>query len=504
MRRRRLLPGVIFLMIAIPGQICSQTPAGGIDLTTTQAANIPDKLIDRIDRRTISLDHELDQQTDAYLSRMARLEAKLKKRLMAIDSAQAAKLFSGDPTAVYAGLAGSLKGVGVNGTSLTGGESASIRSMGPEYLPYADSLQGMLGFLNKYPSLIGSNATLQGRIMGSLSDLQQFQAKLQSADAIKQYIQTRKAAIEQALAQYTHLSPGISSALDGFKRQAYYYSDQIRAYREMLNDPDKMFREALKTLNKLPAFANFMKQNGFLAGLFSVPGGYDQAQGVEGMQTREQVLSIIQNQVGQGGASGASAIQTSLSNASQDISKVQSKLSSLGAGSGDMDMPNFKPNSQHNKSFWRRIELGTYFQTTPATTVYPTYSDFGLTVGYKLGHGNSIGIGGSYKIGWGTPLQNVSVSSEGVGLRSYIDIHLKKSFSLTGGLEANYLKPFRRFQDVPSIDRWATSGLIGISKQVSMKSRVFKKAQVSFLWDFLSYYHEPRTQPVIFRIGYAL
>jgi len=494
MKGKQLLPWLFGLIWGIPGPVNCQTTSDGPAAASIEARGLSDKLLDRIDKRTASVDQQLDRQTDAYLSRLARWEAKIKRRLTAVDSAQAARLFSNDPNQVYATLA---KGV----TNVT---SKPVTSMGPEYLPYADSLQGILGFLNKYPSLLGSNPTLQNKIAGSLAQWQQLQAKLQSADQIKQFVQSRKIEIEHALAQYAHLPPGINSALDGFKRQAYYYSDQVHAYREMLNDPDKIFRRALAILNKVPAFTNFMKQNGFLAGLFSVPGAYDQPQGVDGLQTRDQVLALIQNQVGQGGASGAAAIQNSLSAASQDIGRIQNKLSSLGGGSGDMDMPNFKPNNQRNKSFLHRLELGTYFQTTPATSVYPTYSDIGLTVGYKLGHGNSIGIGGSYKIGWGTPLQHVSVSSEGVGLRSYLDIHLKKSFSLTGGLEANYLTPFRRFQDVPSVNRWTSSGLIGISKQISMKSRLFKKTQVSFLWDFLSYYHQPKTPSVVFRVGYAL
>ena len=182
---------------------------------------------------------------------------------------------------------------------------------------------------------------------------------------------------------------------------------------------------------------------------------------------------------------------------------MQNKLSSLGAGSGDMQMPDFKPNDQHNKRFWKRLELGTYLQTTPATSLYPTYSDLGLTLAYQLGHSNTIGIGASYKLGWGTPLQHIAISSQGAGLRSFIDIHLKKTFSLSGGFEMNYLTPFKRFQDLRALSAWTQSGLIGFTKTVSMKNRVFRKTQLSFLWDFLSYYQTPKTQPIIFRVGYG-
>jgi hypothetical protein len=221
------------------------------------------------------------------------------------------------------------------------------------------------------------------------------------------------------------------------------------------------------------------------------------------MQTRDQVMGMIKSQIGQGGGGGAAAIQNSLNIAKQDINNLHNKLSSLGGGSGDIDMPNFKPNDQHTRTFLKRLEYGTYFQTTPATTYYPSYSDLGLTLSYNLGHSNSVGVGASYKLGWGEPIQHISLSSQGVGLRSFVDINLKKSFSLTGGYELNYLTPFESFQDIRLLSRWTPSGLIGISKTVSMKSTVFKKTQISLLWDFLSYEQTPRTQPFIFRIGYS-
>jgi hypothetical protein len=80
---------------------------------------------------------------------------------------------------------------------------------------------------------------------------------------------------------------------------------------------------------------------------------------------------------------------------------------------------------------------------------------------------------------------------------------LKKSFNLTGGYELNYLTPFSGFQDIRLLSRWTPSGLIGVSKTVSMKSTVFKKTQISLLWDFLSYEQIPRTQPIVFRVGYS-
>jgi hypothetical protein len=344
-------------------------------------------------------------------------------------------------------------------------------------------------------------------MLGSLAQLQHLLAKLQAADAIKQLIQSRKTQIQQVLSGYTHLPSGISNAFAGYKKQAYFYADQIRAYRATLNDPTKMTQTALVLLNKAPAFSGFMKKNSFLSGLMGVPPGYGTNQGLVGLQTRQQVMSMIQSKIGSGssaGGAGPATLQNSLSTAKQSITKLQNKLSKLGGGGGGMDVPEFKPSDQRTKTFLNRLQYGFNLQTTQGSYYFPNYSDLGLSLGYNLGHSNSIGIGASYKIGLGTGWQHIAFSSQGVGIRSWVDIHLKKSFSVVGGYELNYLQPFATFKDIRKLNAWTASGLIGIAKTISMKSTVLKKTQVEFLWDFLSYYQTPQQPPVVFRVGYSL
>jgi hypothetical protein len=483
--------------ICLAGALCFATTislAQTVDSTIDKIINFPSKMLSRISGQSSSLSQQLTRQTEKYLQKMARKEAKLKAELYKTDSAKAAALYPNDPQQQYGTLIAKFKQ----------DSSRLFSSMGPEYLPHVDSLNGMLGFLSRNPSLLNGGLPEQAQVQAALAHFQQLQAKLQQADVIKQFIQGREAQIQQYLRGYPSLPSSINNTLQGYNKEAYYYAEQVREYRQILNDPDRMIQTAMGLVEKLPAFSNFMKQNSFLAGLFTVPTGYDNPDGaVAGFQTRDQVMAMIQSQVSQGGSSGAASIQNGLNTAQQDINNLHNKLSSLGGGSGDMDMPNFRPNDQHTKPFLQRLEYGTYFQTTPATTYYPSYSDLGLTLSYKLGHQNVIGVGASYKLGWGEPFQHISLSSQGVGLRSFVDISLKKSFSLTGGYELNYLTPFSSFQDVRLLSRWTPSGPIGLTKTISMKSTVFKKTQLSLLWDFLSYEQVPRTQPFVFRVGYS-
>jgi len=441
--------------------------------------NLPSRFFARIQHKTAGLDEQLTRQTEKYLQRIQRREQLLYKKLYKVDSLGAKALFAG-ATDRYAALGQKL-------ASDTGGSGLHLSG---QYEAYTDSLQGMLKFM-KDPKAVGA-----------LTQLKALEGKMQDADQIKEYIRQRKQQIGQYIQQHTNLAGLLSKDYQGMNQELYYFSQQVRQYKEMLNDPDKLEKQALAVLNKLPAFQSFMKQNSQLAGLFNLPANYGDPGSLAGLQTRDQVAALINQQVSAGGSGGAAALQANLQSAQSQLDGYKDKLSKLGSGSGDMDMPDFKPNNQRTKTFWRRLEYGTNFQTTRDNYFFPTTSDFGLSVGYKLSDKNTVGVGASYKLGWGNGIQHVAFSSQGVGLRSFVDILLKGSFSATGGFEYNYAKPFGSLQQLRAIDNWTKSGLIGISKTVSLKSRVFKKTKVQLLWDFLSYQQIPKTQAVLFRINY--
>jgi len=443
----------------------------------------PSRLLGRIQSKASSLNDRLTRQTERYLLQMQQREERLRKKLAAIDSAGVQRLFAGSE-ARYQALARQL-------LSDTGGRGQAYSGIYPAYL---DSLQGGMRYL-KQENIAGAAA--------ANSELQTLQSKLADADEVKTFLQQRKHQIGQYLVQHG-LSTGL---LGGMNKEIYYYSQQLREYKEMWNDPDKMERQAMTLLNRLPEFQGFMKHHSLLAGLFDLPGSYGTPQGLTGLQTKDQVAALIQGQAGTSGATdggaGMAALQGKLQSAESQLDSYKSKLSTLGAGNGDVDMPNFKPNDQHTKAFWQRLEYGTDFQTTRTNSYFPTVTDFGLSLGYKLGHNNVIGIGASYKLGWGNGIQHIAVSSQGAGLRSFLQIKIKGSFWATGGLEYNYTTPFTSYQQLKQLQYWTKSGLIGVTKTVSMKNRLLKKTMVSLLWDFLSYQQRPQTQPLLFRIGYV-
>src|ERR1700676_366698 len=111
------------------------------DSTLDKNAQFSTKIISKLNDRTTSLDDQLTNQTEKYLNRMAEKEAKLKRQLFKLDSAAAARLYANNPEQEYSALIQKLK----SAVPLTN------PSMGPEYLPYVDSIKGGLSFLNKNP-----------------------------------------------------------------------------------------------------------------------------------------------------------------------------------------------------------------------------------------------------------------------------------------------------------------------------------------------------------------
>ncbi len=458
--------------------------------TVDKAVNIPSSFFNKINSKMSGLDADLTRQTQKYLGKLAKREERLRRKIYRIDSTGAKSLF-GQGASSYEALAQKMKmDTGNAGTGPSG-----------EYLANVDSLKGTLSFLRQHPNLLGASARSQ-QLQQACSQLRQLQARMQDADQVKAFIRDRKEQIRQYLARYAHLPPGLAGEFQGMQKEQYYYAEQVREYKEMLNQPDVLAQKALAVLNQLGGFRNFMRSNSQLAGLFGAPANYGTPQGLAGLQTRDQLDQLLQGQVGSS-AGATAAMQQNLQAAHEQLDQFKDKLSQLGSGSGDMEMPKFKPNDQKTKTFLKRLEIGTNIQTTQSSYYYPTTVDLGLSIGYRFTNTTTAGVGGAYKLGTGNGIQYISFSSQGVSLRSFFDSRIKGSFFASGGLEYNYQQPFNSYQQIRSLQVWQSSGLAGLSKIVSSKGKAIKKTKLSLLWDFLSYQQVPKTQPFKFRVGYA-
>lgn len=472
--------------------------AQGIDTTaisqqkqlTQSIENISSKSLASINDQYTKLTTTIESQSEKVLKRIQDKEAKLQKKLQGIDSSKAKELFS-SATSKYQELQEKLKSP----------VDQTIAQPLKEYIPGIDSLQTLLKFLNQPNAKIpGIPADKLQQVQALSSQLKVLETRLQQANDIQSFIKEREAQLKASLA-----NTGLAKALTGYNKEVFYYQQRLTEYKAILHDKKKLQEKLLATVRDLPVFQNFMQKHSYLAFLFPTPENYGTSLALAGLQTRETIQQQVQQRLGSmsvsgGGTSPQQFMQQQLGVAQQQMNVLKDKINKLGGGSSDMTMPDFKPNNQHTKSFFQRFEYGFNIQSEKSRFLLPVTSDIALTAGYKLNDKSVIGFGVSYKVGWGNGLRDIHFSSEGIGLRSYLDIKAKGSIWLTGGFEYNYLQRFNDISTIKNLDVWQRSALIGLSKKYKIGK---KESKMQVLYDFLAARQLPASSAIKFRIGYS-
>lgn len=439
--------------------------------------SFPDKVFGRIDKEANKYEQKLTAQTDKYLNRLQKQEEKLKRKLWCTDSTKAKELF-GDVQARYDGIRNNLNEPNASGI----------------YNCRLDSLGTAINFLQSNPQLQQANQ-LKEQFGSNLQSIADLKTKLNQTEQIRQQITQRQQELKQQL-QNTPLAKEFRK----FKKEVYYYQAQVKEYQEALKNPKKLGGKLLQAANKIPAFQDFIQKHSYLATMFRMPSPTDPgyAANIAGLQTRAQLSTMIQQQVG-AGPNAQQQFQQQIQTAQAEIQNLKNKILPQG-GSSDEPIPDFKPNNQKTKSFLQRIEFGSNMQTTKSNFYFPVTSDIGLSAGYKINDKSIIGIGASYKMGLGRGWQNINITHQGAGLRTFVDIKLKGSFWISGGGELNYRNEFRRIEVLQNMNAWQQSALLGISRKYNIGKKMKGNAQL--LYDFLWKQQLPRTQAVVFRVGY--
>ena len=454
--------------------------------TASTSLSISTKYLDQESSKAGDLEQKLDRQSEKVLSKFLKAEQKLQRKLSRKDSAKAQQVF-GSAGQQYAQLQDKLA------------RADKLR----QYIPSLDTLSSSLKFLQANPQLMAITREGPAKLKEAMAKVNGLQTQFQKAEEIKKFLRERK---EYLKGQLNNL--GLGKQLKQLNKQAYYYSAQVNEYKQLLKDHKKAEQKAIELLSRTQLFKDFMRNNSQLASLFRLPGssaGNAGATSLAGLQTRAQVNNLVQQQLTAGGPNAQAQFSQHMQQAQAQLNQLKDKLGKLGnSGGEDMEMPEgFKPNEQRTKSFLQRIELGANIQSQQSNGIFPVTSDIGLSAGYRLNDQSVLGIGASYKMGWGENIRNIRITHQGIGLRSFIEWKLKGSFWLAGGYEMNYRSGFRRIAELRDRSGWQESGLLGVSKVVDLRSKILKKTKVQLMWDMLSYRQVPKANAVVFRIGYT-
>ncbi len=457
------------------------------DSMQTPLLTSPEKYIDAVAARAEGIEAKLDKQSKKALEQYRKQEENIIRKLSKLDSSAAKRVLETSKARLQ-----QLE------------EKLNNPSKLSQYIPGLDSLGTTLNFLRINNQLLSQARDVKEKLGEAISKVDALKAQLQKAETIKQFLKERKELLKQSLEKF-----GLVKELKQLNKQVYYYAKQLNEYKAILKDPKKIELKALDLLSKTKVWKEFFRKNSMLASLFRLPGGdpNDPAHmaSLAGLQTRAQVNSLIQLQLSPGDHNAQQQLQQNIQAAQAQLNQLKNKVLQMGGGSSDLEMPEgFKSNNQKTKTFLRRLEYGANIQSQKANYFFPMTSDIGLSLGYKLNENSAIGIGVSYKLGWGRGWNDIRLSSEGLGLRSYVDVKLKRSLWICGGYEQNYRTAFKDFDVLRNYGGWQQSGLLGLSKVISLKTKIFKKTILMLLWDFLSNKQVPRGQAVVFRIGYNI
>lgn len=457
-----------------------------IDSALDNLQRIPTKYLNGIDKKVKQYSNRITTKTEKTLTKLSRWETKIQGLLQKVNPEAADKLF-GNNQLTFTLLLQKVKQ----------GEDVALLYQAP-YNKYRDDVTTSLKYLAQQKENLDSG--IIKKIKTTSSKMQELAVEEDKSEALQQFIKERKKQLIDQSIQYI----GKSKYLAKINKEAYYYAETLKNYKELFADSKKA-EETVKTiLNKIPAFQQFMQKNSLLASLFSVPENYASEAAIAGVQTRASVQNLIQGRIASGGPNAQQQISSSLQQAQSQLSQLKNKLLNPAFGNGGGSLPDFKPNMQKTKTFKQRLEYGSNFQFGKNNSMMPTAADIGLSIGYKLNDKSVAGIGASYKMGIGS-IQHIRITNQGAGIRSFIDWKLKKQFFISGGMEMNYLAV------LPAIDggvqqmndsNWQQAVLMGLSKKISIRTKLFKETKVQLLYDFLSRQHVPVSQPVLFRIGY--
>jgi hypothetical protein len=443
-----------------------------------------DKLLTSLDGNATWMQLKLKAGTQKFLRRIATREKKIWKKLYKTDTARGQRMASlTDST--YAAL----------NRKMQEGSGNDINPFSNVYSSKLDSLRTAITYLKQNGS-VEQSVTTQQQYQALLGKYNGLQDKFNQTETINQYLTERQEALNHYLSNVEYIG-----AYKKLQQDILYYRQQITQYKEIWEDPSKMEKQLMALLSKVPQFRQFFDRYSDLGAVFQLPGNSTGQAAANGMQTRAVIDQFIQQNRGMS-RNVQSQIQTSLPDPRDQLDAMKNRLASLGATDGAAPQPDFKPNDQRTKSFFRRLEYGTSVQSVKANYFFPATTDIGLSVGYKLNDKSVIGVGGSGKLGWGKSIQHINVTGEGMSLRSFLDVKLKGSFWLSGGWEYNYQQPFTTDQDLKDVNNWKSSGLMGLTKTLALKSKGFKKYRIQLLYDFL-HQQTPYTAPVKCRVGYS-
>jgi len=297
--------------------------------------------------------------------------------------------------------------------------------------------------------------------------------------------------------------------LTGMEKQVYYGKAKMKAFKDMEDDPSKAEDEAMDYLKGTEGFDKSMSSATQNTGISMQDMA---ASGGGGFQTKNIFQASLQKKVG-GHLAGVSQqisgqvtqFQQEQKDITENINETKSSLKKI----GQTDKPTFKVNPMRELPFWKRIQKQYNWQTARATTNgTPALLNMGGMLGYKQSPKLSYGLGLATSFGLGQSWQNIHLSFQGIGFRSFATWAWQYGIGIYCGYERMYdgfsfiPKTTTTQTDIPqsihSTANYNESLLIGLTKSYNISSKYAGQIQVLYdIW----WKQKGMTSPIILRFA---
>lgn len=361
------------------------------------------------------------------------------------------------------------------------------------YIAYLDSTLGVL-------SVLGSGKGTDGHqtpIHSAIEKTNRLQEQLNASAVLLNHL---KQSSDQLTKRVSTVR--LPKSMIRMKKSVLQYNQRIDEYAKLLKNKKNVEKKVMQAVANTKPFKQFMHRNSMLASMFRMPSEEDEqgAEKVEGLQSRSAVEMAMQDRLGALPKASKSNIGEPLAGGRATLGELKARLLFRNAGNEGDPIPQQNQQKGGTTSMGKRLIIDINVQPHRSTVMV---MDIGMGIGYKWSERSIIGIGTAYKVGLGKNIQNLSISHQGISLRSFVDWRIKNGIWISGGYERNYLSEIRKLYFLRELNAWQQSGLIGVTKTIQNASGLLKSTKFQLFWDFLSNRQVPRAQPLVFRMGYS-
>ncbi|MEC3880224.1 hypothetical protein [Parapedobacter sp. 10938] len=358
-----------------------------------------------------------------------------------------------------------------------------------------DSLKKIQGFISKQASALSASQGSLPTEHGNIDKLNRLETNLN----YQQYIQKQ---IDQKAKELTRIG-GDSKWSKGIQKDIFYSKAKMKSWKQLADDPDKAEEKALEWLQGTEGFDQAFQQN---------KSPMQSATSVEdlermGFQTKRQVNKHLQQKFGdnlsklqENMGSQVKDWQTSVTglgdktgNIKQTVNEVKETKNSLQKTKAELQQSPFRVNPMKGLPFRQRWVKSYTYQTRRATPngSQPAVLELAVMTGYKHSPRLTSGIGIAANIGLGQDWNNINISLQGIGFRTFIQWEWKFGVGAYAGYERLYrrvgnwnMNPEQetiQLQPTPHHnDRYSEAVLIGLTKQYRLNSKWNGAVQVLY------------------------